>query len=223
MELSKIPYRQLFEIKKAADSEIKRRKRDNLEEYKKLMVEYNDTFDQIPQQQSGNLAIPNASLIGHHNDRRKYLDALLSQSWCGLFAGENLDATPCYYVYAHIDPSAKQTLISRKFGGVVHGTPFYIGKGMGNRAYDLKRNQAHLLRIKDVKRAGIPEKDIVHFFKRGLTEIQALELESKLIYYFGTIYEKNRRGILVNLDIGRRPNFCGEMEKIVIKRAKSDG
>lgn len=53
---------------------------------------------------------------------------------------------------------------------------------------------------------------VVHIFKRDMTEALALELEAKLIYFFGTIYEKDKLGTLLNLDECKRPLFCGFMD-----------
>ena len=40
----------------------------------------------------------------------------------------------------------------------------------------------------------------------NLTETEALEMESKLIYFFGTKFELERKGILVNLSFPPRPH-----------------
>lgn len=65
-----------------------------------------------------------------------------------------------YYVYAHYR--------------LDNFTPFYIGKGKGDRAYELKRNKHH---------DSITEKygSIVAIIKDGLTEEEAFELERDMI------------------------------------------
>jgi hypothetical protein len=45
-----------------------------------------------------------------------------------------------------------------------------------------------------------------------------MELEAKLIYFFGTIYEKNRKGLLLNLDLSKRPDFVGIMHRTITKK-----
>jgi hypothetical protein len=56
--------------------------------------------------------------------------------------------------------------------------------------------------------------EIVHIIAEKLTENEAFELEAKLIYFFGTIYEEARNGVLLNLDLSLRPAFQGRMPKI---------
>lgn len=134
-----------------------------------------------------------------------YLDELLEQDWSHLFTG---DETPKYYVYAHCSPSGKPVrFIHEKVVFRTSGLPFYIGKGTGDRAYDLSRNQGHGEILRGLKNSGVKSGEIVSILKDKLTEAEALELESKLIYFFGTKYEKNRRGLLVNLDIPARPEL----------------
>jgi hypothetical protein len=90
--------------------------------------------------------------------------------------------------------------------------PFYIGKGTLSRAHDLERNQGHGIRIRQLLSEGYQKPQIVSVLSSRLSEAQAFELESKLIYFFGTIYEKSRKGMLLNLDISLRPKFVGTME-----------
>ena len=47
-----------------------------------------------------------------------------------------------------------------------------------------------------------------------------MEIESKLIYFFGTIYEGGRKGTLLNLDLSKRPNFIGAMHHFVTKKVQ---
>lgn len=162
--------------------------------------------------------LANASVIIKKHPREKeifskkhlsYLDDLLSQDWSNIF--QDGDSEKKYYVYLHIQPiknisrlvSYESNLLKMDFSGM----PFYVGKGCGDRAYDMKRNQGHGIELKQLLTSGVSEKEIVHIIKDGMTEKEAFILESKLIYFFGTKFEKNRRGILVNLDIPRRPEF----------------
>lgn len=137
-----------------------------------------------------------------------YLDVLLSQDWSALFPEGSLE--PKFYVYAHIRPcAARLRIASDRVNLNFDGTPFYIGKGTGNRAFDLKRNQGHGVQIKEVLDMGRKPSEICHIIKDGLTERMALELESKMIYLMGTKYEPGRKGILVNLDVPPRPPMIG--------------
>ncbi len=95
-------------------------------------------------------------------------------------------------------------------GGKIGGVPFYIGKGCGGRAFDLKRNQAHGQHIKNVIGSGFAAEDIVVIIKDMMTEAEALELEAKWIYCLGTAYDKPA-GPLVNIDRSIRPEFIGVM------------
>lgn len=118
-----------------------------------------------------------------------------------LYKNLNLDVLPNYYVYAHCEN--KKIAINKD--GVTswlatHGLdliPFYIGKGCGNRAYDLNRNETHR-KIKQRLKEFNSEIQ-VRIIKDNLTELEALCLESKLIDIFGIL---GKGGKLVNLDEG---------------------
>jgi len=151
-----------------------------------------------------------------------YLKPLINQDWSHIFFG--MDSNPIYYVYAHIDPRKKSFSVDDVCGGRFDGEPFYIGKGSGNRAFDLKRNQGHGKLIKSILDDGFPTSSLVRIVFNGLTESKAFELESKLILFFGTIYQANRKqGILYNLEIPPTPEFHGLMEKHFTKKYAPDG
>ncbi len=135
----------------------------------------------------------------------KQLDDIMNQDWSNLFLGG--DDKPKYYVYAHIYPFVKSNDFRNNgvFRLDLPGTPFYIGKGCGVRAYDLKRNEGHGVELRQLVSNGCTSDQIVCIIQDGLTESAALEMESKLIYFFGTKFERDRRGLLVNLDIPKRP------------------
>jgi hypothetical protein len=145
------------------------------------------------------------------------LTALLEQDWSDVFP--EMDMEPKYYVYIHAKPSGQRPV---RFSGLgvsmnIKGRPFYVGKGCGERAYDLKRNQGHGAILRELSASGVKPSQIVHLVAEGLTEAKALEIESKLIYFFGTQYEPGRRGLLVNLDIPARPRM---LEGAIARRAK---
>jgi len=74
-----------------------------------------------------------------------------------------------YYVYAY--------LRSKDSENGLKGTPYYIGKGRGNRAFTPYRH-----------RVGLPvNKDNIIFLGRNLTEEQALEAERHFIRYYGRL------------------------------------
>jgi hypothetical protein len=85
------------------------------------------------------------------------------------------------------------------------GVPFYVGKGCGQRAWDLKRNEGHGVELRQLLAKQHTPEQIVHLIRENLTERAALEIESKLVYFFGTKFERTRQGMLVNLDIPKRP------------------
>lgn len=116
-----------------------------------------------------------------------------------------LDEEEKYYVYAHCNPSWKIALKKEgksTFAATlgVSNMPFYIGKGTGNRAYELNRNEAHR-KVRNKIKTINPENEIdVVIIRDNLTEKEALMCESKLIDIFGV--QSVSGGLLVNLDEG---------------------
>ena len=147
-----------------------------------------------------------------------YLPALIMQDWSHIYlecGGDN-----SYYVYAHVNPTKKKFCTNSDGGGDYGGTPFYIGKGSGDRAFNLTRNQGHGKILKELLKDGVPQKNIAKIIFNNLTESKAYELEAKLIYYFGSLYadSKKKKGTLINLDIPSIPSFIGAMKKFINKR-----
>lgn len=152
------------------------------------------------------LQLPNTSLAG----RIVYLDALMRQPWVLTDTAMDSDGRNCY-VYAHVDPSSRNFSCQPEYGGNFGGTPFYIGKGSGDRYKNLKRNQAHGENIRRVLSMGYKTEDIAKILISGLTSQEALVVEAKFIYFFGSIFDR-KDGVLVNHD-RKTPEFVGRMEK----------
>ena len=68
------------------------------------------------------------------------------------------------------------------------GTPYYVGKGQGRRAYSSEHTVSR------------PSKERIIFHTKNLTEDEAFELEKKLILEYGR--KNNNTGILRNLTEG---------------------
>jgi uncharacterized protein len=84
---------------------------------------------------------------------------------------ENMEDS--FYVYALKDPR--------------NGRPFYVGKGTGTRAWDhgLRVDKTRKgKRIEEITSKGLDV--IVSILAEGLSELQALKLESELVTAFGT-------------------------------------
>lgn len=142
-----------------------------------------------------------------------YLLSLINQDWKDLYPRDSDNGE--YYVYAHVDPRHKVFLTNEDGGGNYGGRPFYIGKGIGNRAFDLKRNQGHGKILRDIiKNNTFPIGGVVKIIFSALSEQKALELESKLIYFFGVRYNRHKKGWLVNLTEPVIPDFASHMKII---------
>lgn len=135
-----------------------------------------------------------------------------------IYYGLNLSEEREYYVYCHCNPDRKllvkkaRSAFAASIG--LNSVPFYVGKGKGDRAYNTNRSETHR-KIKQHLQARSKEIDIV-LVKEGLTEIEALCYESKLIDIFGLIPYK---GWLTNLDEGhlkdeRRNKYFDDFKKL---------
>ena len=220
-QLSKIDTESLLILKEDVSKELAFRfKTGRVESRRKFMAslmppEFVSLDDVKSHNASGPLLPPRFGKLDGANLAR-YLPALWDQDWSSIFP-ESEATDERFYVYAHVDPSGSCVVAERRCGGNFGGMPFYIGKGTGNRAYDLKRNQAHGKRIKSVLDQGFNPDDIVKIVADGLTSSKALEIESKLILLFGTEYE-TPKGSLVNLDVPPRPEPTGHMVRYKSKK-----
>ena len=129
-------------------------------------------------------------------------NVILNTDISHLYNNLDLDSAKKYYVYAHLDPSLN--IAVHKHGISTFAAtlgmsyrPCYIGKGTGDRCYDLNRNETHR---KIRQRLKSFDKDIIVYkIKENISELEALCLESKLIDIFGLV---GKAGTLVNLDEG---------------------
>jgi hypothetical protein len=128
-----------------------------------------------------------------------------------------------YYVYVHCHPDMKLNIqnnlkhlfLASQFG--LSLVPIYVGKGVGNRFSELDRNDSHRKIRSALKKKN---KDLIPIkIAEGLTEGQALAIESKLIDILG-LMSLSKEGLLVNLDEGvaydiRRKLYPEGCEKIL--------
>lgn len=223
--LTDLPLEALVALKHAINDEILRRKKQSRVERTRTFLDtwsFKDlpsttTYEEAVQawlthHASELFSIPGHTHRSHFNDRLKYLPCLLAQDWTVLFPTAST-TEPIYYVYAHLDPGEQPASLP-ELHVFLKGTPFYIGKGSGNRAWDLKRNQGHAKAIKRLREAGFPDDAIVQVIASNLSEQVALCLEAKLIYLFGSIYDKTVLGCLLNLADHMKPNFVGPMTRL---------
>ena len=119
-----------------------------------------------------------------------------------IYAGLPLDETRKYYVYAHLNSS--RCIAVRKDGVTSFGAtigmkffPFYVGKGCGDRCWDINRSEVHR-KISQYLRGLEKEIEVVKL-RADLSESEALQMEAKLIDIFGLI---PYGGYLANLDEG---------------------
>jgi len=90
-----------------------------------------------------------------------------------------------YYVYAYLRSKDSKTAKA--------GTPYYIGKGKGNRAFDSHR--------KGSKGIATPaDKSMTVMVEQNLTELGALAIERRMIAWYGR--KDSGTGILLNLTDG---------------------
>lgn len=113
----------------------------------------------------------------------KSLWSIINEDWSELFKSYSNDGNN-FYVYFHGRPGSQRRKY-KSLGCITFITPFYVGIGQGDRAYNFKRTSIHQKKLSDLVLKGFPREDIVHIVRSGMSEVEARELESKLIIYFG--------------------------------------
>lgn len=222
----------LRKLYKDCRSELKRRGQLRfLQDYKnEALTPINNTLSQqeIVQAKSRNIIIKsrNNENAGIYDPPKKWhmqnsiLVDFLNEDWSFLFKSYDDDKRD-YYVYYHLNPNTERLNVTKALNGnftliKFAGTPFYIGKGKDGRYKEISnRASSHVNLIKTYLKIGYTKNDICKILIDNLTEREAMELESKLITYFGCYNEclaiekkhfnGTKGGMLINADIGKRP------------------
>lgn len=179
---------------------------DSLEECQKMLAQLKSIIGQLRCEKHGS---KNQLKQQHFNA----CTAIFNTDISCLYDGLALDQSKIYYVYTHSEPNrniAVGKCGKSTFGATLGMTklPFYIGKGVGNRAQDLNRNETHRKVRQKLHKFG--NEIVVEKIYTGLSEMEALMIEAKLIDIFGLIPEGGR---LVNLDEGIKNKERRQMYK----------
>lgn len=89
-----------------------------------------------------------------------------------------------FYVYVYIRDKNSKTAPA--------GTPYYVGKGQGGRAWSLHKSKNTIIKV--------PTNNRIVILESNLTETGAFALERRLIRWWGR--KDNNTGILINLTDG---------------------
>lgn len=112
------------------------------------------------------------------------LAILLEEDWSYLFGDYDDTGNDCY-VYFHSDPRSPVSKYRYDDVLIEFKSPFYVGMGRGDRIYSLSRSLMHLSHLNELLEDGYTKPEIMTFFKQGLSERSARELEAKMILFFG--------------------------------------
>lgn len=196
---------------KSVLSDLKRKSGENEADLKFFDLDWNN-FDDVDklflklQGRRQQLKKENG-LLSKLSDTQRYqkqwdsIEAILKEDISFLYDDMKLDGERKYYVYAHCNPNevidiTKKNpyhILAASFG--MQYLPFYIGKGTGDRYTKGDRNRNyHKIANKHIN--NNINKLII---RKDLSELESLELESKLIDIFGLAIHG---GYLINIDEG---------------------
>jgi hypothetical protein len=170
-----------------------------------------------------NALIPRRIKVNNHdsdNSNLHLFQSIYDEDWNYLFNGK-YDLEKKYYVYYHTNPFKEDLIFGNgKTGLVFKCTPFYIGKGCGDRCFTTKRYLSHSRYLNRVINMGTDIQTVSNILFDNLNEKEALILESKLITFLGTkneIFENEKwlhgrhGGYLINTIIPARPEKYNSM------------
>lgn len=130
-------------------------------------------------------------------ERFKIYHDLINDDWSHLFCNTD-DGFNDYYVYYHCDPRLPLNsayCLDQEGNEVISQMPFYIGMGRGDRLFNFKRTNQHTTLLSKLISDDFGKKEIAHKIIDGVTKSIALELESKLILYFGCVTRFNLQAL----------------------------
>jgi hypothetical protein len=118
---------------------------------------------------------------------------LMNEDWSGLFSDRE-DGTFDNYVYIHVDPRQSSSVLHFNYDGasIRLQIPFYVGSGREKRAYNFKRCRQHTKKLREIVDAGYGRHEIAIIICSEMSKAEALELESKLILFWGCLISSSK-------------------------------